>query len=38
MTCTVSGDHNHGDRFKSPKDRVVGSPSKWANFMAYKWG
>ena len=26
MTCTVSGDHNHGDRFKSPKDRVVKHP------------
>ena len=31
--------NNHGDR-KSPKDGVGldPTPSKWPNFMAYKWG
>ncbi len=31
--------NNHGDRFRPPKD--VGLdwiPSKWPNFVAYKWG
>ncbi len=28
---------NHGD-CKCPKDRICGTPSKWPNFMACKWG
>ena len=24
--------------YKSPKDRGCGTPSKWPNFIAYKWG
>ena len=33
----IRGFHNHGDRSRAPYSRVVGPPSKWPTFMAYKW-
>ena len=30
--------NNHGDRFRPLRIGWLGTPSKWPNFMAYRWG